>query len=173
MSLFQFTGRRPAHLGKPCSQLEPCPGTPNCVSSLAERPRQKIAPLTPPVPAVQALESLHNLLRDMKEATIICHSDNYLYAEFRSSLMGYVDDVEFLIVAGSPGIQIRSAVWESQTSAQTAGAWKRYAVSWTERVILPEIIRVPAPPDHCRHRTSGHRGAGTPPARDARVAGEN
>lgn len=109
MSLFQFTGRRPAHLGKPCSQLEPCPGTPNCVSSLAERPRQKIAPLTPPVPAVQALESLHNLLRDMKEATIICHSDNYLYAEFRSSLMGYVDDVEFLIVAGSPGIQIRSA----------------------------------------------------------------
>ena len=64
---------------------------------------------SPPVPAVQALESLHNLLRDMKEATIICHSDNYLYAEFRSSLMGYVDDVEFLIVAGSPGIQIRSA----------------------------------------------------------------
>jgi uncharacterized protein (DUF1499 family) len=45
----------------------------------------------------------------MDGANIVEQSSDYLYAEFTSSLMGYVDDVEFLYDAASNTTQVRSA----------------------------------------------------------------
>ena len=43
----------------------------------------------------------------MPRATVISEKENYLYAEFRSKLLGYVDDVEFFYDGAA--IQVRSA----------------------------------------------------------------
>jgi uncharacterized protein (DUF1499 family) len=45
----------------------------------------------------------------MERTTIIEATDSYLYAEFKSKLMGYVDDVEFYLDPAANVIQVRSA----------------------------------------------------------------
>ena len=45
----------------------------------------------------------------MPRTAIIESTDNYLYAEFTSKLMGFVDDVEFYLDPAESVIQVRSA----------------------------------------------------------------
>ena len=48
-------------------------------------------------------------LAKIPEARIIDSEDNYLYAEFTSRLMGFVDDVEFLYDPDAGITHVRSA----------------------------------------------------------------
>ena len=100
--MFNFSGTRPANLGVKDGKLTPCPGTPNCVCSQGNRPQEKIEPL----PAV-SLDKLRAVIESMELTTIIEQTDNYIYAEFKTNLMGYVDDVEFF--HDGSAIQVRSA----------------------------------------------------------------
>jgi uncharacterized protein (DUF1499 family) len=45
----------------------------------------------------------------MPRTTIIESTDSYLYAEFASQLLGFVDDVEFYLDPAESVIQVRSA----------------------------------------------------------------
>ena len=45
----------------------------------------------------------------MRRSTVIRHEGNYLHAEFRSKLMGFVDDVEFTCDERSDVLHVRSA----------------------------------------------------------------
>jgi uncharacterized protein (DUF1499 family) len=45
----------------------------------------------------------------MEGSTIIEENNSYLYAEFKSKLMGYVDDVEFYLDSNTNSVQVRSA----------------------------------------------------------------
>ena len=45
----------------------------------------------------------------MRGATVVRHEGNYLYAEFRTKLMRFVDDVEFLFDEKAGLIHVRSA----------------------------------------------------------------
>ncbi len=49
------------------------------------------------------------LVKAMPRTTIVDSTDNYLYAEFASKLMGFVDDVEFYLDPAESVIQVRSA----------------------------------------------------------------
>ena len=102
--MFNFSGSRPNNLGVKDGKLAPCPGTPNCVSSQSEDAQFKIDPL-PPV----TIADLKTIVANMERTTIIEETDNYLYAEFKSKLMGYVDDVEFYLDPDANVIQVRSA----------------------------------------------------------------
>ncbi len=102
--MFNFAGKRPDNLGVKDGQLAPCPGTPNCVSSQSQDPKAKIAPL----PKVSIAE-LKKVIESMERTTIIEETDNYLYAEFKSQLMGYVDDVEFYLDLNENVVHVRSA----------------------------------------------------------------
>jgi uncharacterized protein (DUF1499 family) len=46
-------------------------------------------------------------VESLPRATIVSEKQNYLHAEFRSKLLGYVDDVEFFY--DGDAIQVRSA----------------------------------------------------------------
>ena len=102
--MFNFSGSRPNNLGVKDGKLAPCPGTPNCVSSQSEDPQFKIDPLPP-----ATIADLKTIVANMERTTIIEETDNYLYAEFKSKLMGYVDDVEFYLDSDANVIQVRSA----------------------------------------------------------------
>jgi uncharacterized protein (DUF1499 family) len=85
-----FSWKRPANLGVREGRLAPCKRTPNCVSSQANPsdPEHYIAPIHGNrAQATQAVAS-------MPRATIIEKKPDYLYAEFRSRLLRYIDDVE-------------------------------------------------------------------------------
>ena len=86
-----FSWRRPDNLGVRDGKLAACKRSPNCVSSQADPADREhyIAPIHGTMAAVRkAVESL-------PRTTIVREGKNYLYAEFRTKLLRYVDDVEF------------------------------------------------------------------------------
>jgi uncharacterized protein (DUF1499 family) len=104
MPLFNLTGKRPTNLGVKNGKLAPCPNTPNCVNSQSDNPQYKIAPL----PMV-SISDLKKVIENMERTTIIEKKEDYLYAEFQTKLMGYVDDVEFYLDKNENVIHVRSA----------------------------------------------------------------
>ncbi|PSB18296.1 DUF1499 domain-containing protein [filamentous cyanobacterium CCP1] len=110
-SLFSFSGKRPTTIGVSDGKLAACPTTPNCVSSQAPDAdeQHKIAPLTYTTSPAEAMTTLKAVIQGMERTEIISESENYLYAEFTTPLMGYVDDVEFLLDPTANLIHVRSA----------------------------------------------------------------
>lgn len=109
MALFSFAGTRPANIGVTNGKLLDCPNSPNCVSSQSNDEDHKIAPLTYTGDPAKALADLKAVIASMPRTKVITAEGNYLYAEFTSALMGYVDDVEFYLNADKSIIEVRSA----------------------------------------------------------------
>lgn len=96
-------GEPPQNIGIRDGRLTACPDSPNCVSSFETDEEHSIAALD------ANLNQIQQVLLSLDQANIVEQSGNYLYAEFTSSLMGYVDDVEFLYDAASNTTHVRSA----------------------------------------------------------------
>jgi uncharacterized protein (DUF1499 family) len=97
-----FSWKRPDNLGVRDGRLAACKTSPNCVSSQAKPTDREhyIAPIRGRMSAVRIA------VQGMPRTTIIAEKENYLYAEFRSKLLGYVDDVEFFFDGAA--IHVRS-----------------------------------------------------------------
>ena len=98
-----FSWRRPDYLGVKDGRLARPKRTPNCVSSQADPADREhyISPIKGEFFRVRkAVES-------MPGATVIEEKADYLYAEYRTPLLRFVDDVEFLLAEGV--IHVRSA----------------------------------------------------------------
>lgn len=106
-----FAGQRPDNLGvKADGKLAACPNSPNCVVSRPDADSEHaIAPITYSGDKAAAMEKLRSIVAGEPRTNIIEQSDDYLYAEFESRLMGFVDDVEFYLDPNESVIQVRSA----------------------------------------------------------------
>ena len=90
-------------------ELAPCPSSPNCVSSQSSDPDHQIAPFPINESPTAAIQRLQEILQQQDNAEIISAEPNYLYGEFTSRIMGFVDDVEFWADPDNNVIQVRSA----------------------------------------------------------------
>ncbi len=108
-SLFSFSGTRPQNLGVNEGKFADCPNSPNCVSSQSPDVVHQIAPLTYEDSETEAFERLKAIIENLDNAKIITADEEYLYAEFTSAIMGFVDDVEFYLDKADNIIQVRSA----------------------------------------------------------------
>jgi len=106
-----FSGKRPDYLGVKEGKLPRCKRTPNCVSSQADTSdtEHTIAPIRFKGSALDAIAAVRKAVLSMDRATVVRHEANYLYAEFHSKVMGFVDDVEFTYDENSGAIHVRSA----------------------------------------------------------------
>ena len=104
-----FAGKRPTNIGVQSGKLAPCPGTPNCVNSQSQDALHQIEPLTYNSTPQQAIANLKTVIENMERTKIITETEDYIYAEFTSQLMGFVDDVEFYLDKSANLIQVRSA----------------------------------------------------------------
>jgi len=97
--------KRPANLGVRDGRLAPCKRSPNCVSSQADPSDREhyIAPIA----FAGSMQQLRRAIEALALATIIEEKGNYLYAEFRTPILRFVDDVELYLDQGL--IQVRSA----------------------------------------------------------------
>ncbi|MAC46357.1 DUF1499 domain-containing protein [Oceanospirillum beijerinckii] len=96
-------------LGVQNNRLHPCPSTPNCVASHPDTPKTKrIAPLTYKAEQSFAYEQLLELIKQRKDAIVVeMEHAHYIRADFRSPILGFIDDVEFYFQI--PGIiELRS-----------------------------------------------------------------
>lgn len=104
-----FSGKRPADLGVRDGKLKPPPTSPNCVSSQAQDATHGIAPLAYKGTPETALKAVAEIVRATPRTRIVSQTNDYLYAEYETALMGYVDDVEFWLPPGEKIIHVRSA----------------------------------------------------------------
>ncbi len=111
-----LAGSAPSDLGVRDGKLAPPATTPNSVSSQADlhpgHPQQsyaRIAPLSYSGDAVAAMKRLAEAIRKMDGAVIVSDKPDYLYTQFRTPWLGFVDDAEFWQDPATQVIQVRSA----------------------------------------------------------------
>ncbi|GAA3950057.1 DUF1499 domain-containing protein [Allohahella marinimesophila] len=104
------SGTPPSDLGVEGDRLKPCPDKPNCVNSFASKDDtdHHIQPLAAAQPQ-QTWQMLQTLISETGNATIVSQSEGYMRVEYKSSLFGFVDDVEFLLAPEAKQIDVRSA----------------------------------------------------------------
>src|SRR5436190_17299166 len=96
------SGERPA--GR---RLEPCPSTPNCVSSLSDDPAKRIEPLRFAGTAAEGQERLRRVIAALPRTRIVKDEPGYLHVEFTTAVFRFVDDLELAI--GDGVADVRSA----------------------------------------------------------------
>ena len=106
-----FSWKRPDALGVKDGRLARCRRSPNCVSSQADPADREhyVAPIAFKGTALEAMAAVRKAVEGTGRATVVRHEGGYLYAEFRSKLMRFVDDVEFAADGRSSLIHVRSA----------------------------------------------------------------
>jgi uncharacterized protein (DUF1499 family) len=125
-------------------RLEPCPTSPNCVSSLAGRPGQTMPPLTYDLPEAEVVEALEEALASSARAEVVVREPFYLRSRFVSRVFHFVDDVEFLIDPDAHLIHFRSA---SRTGYYDFGVNRRRMEALARRLTsLPGIRMVDSSP---------------------------
>ncbi len=109
-------GTAPADLGVRDGKLKPPSMTENSVSSQAalypDHPQRKyadIAPLPLKGDGSATLAKIKAIVEGMDGAKVVKSEPGYLYAQFTSKLMKFVDDVEFWFDPAANAIQVRSA----------------------------------------------------------------
>lgn len=85
-----------------------CKRSPNCVSSQAD-PADAEHYIAPIPFRGDAIAAVRGAVQAMPRSSVIVEKENYLYAEFRSRLLGFVDDVEFYYDHQAGLIHVRSA----------------------------------------------------------------
>ena len=109
-------GTEPTDLGVRDGRLKPPSSTENSVSSQAalypdhpQRQYAAIAPLALKGDGPATLAKIKAIVEGMEGAKVVKSEPGYLYAQFTSKLMNYVDDVEFWFDTAANVIQVRSA----------------------------------------------------------------
>lgn len=106
------TGTRPNDIGiKENGKLLPCPESPNCVSSQIdiEDEVHYIQPLEYLGSLEDAKAKLEKTIANQERAKIVENTEKYIYAEFTTKMMRFVDDVEFIFDDKNKLIHVRSA----------------------------------------------------------------
>jgi uncharacterized protein (DUF1499 family) len=104
-----FSCKRPSDLGVKNGRLKPPPSSPNAVSSQVQDARHAIAPLSYSSSPERAMDALVRIVEATPRTHIISRTSDYVYAEYESALMGFVDDVEFWFEPNTKIIHVRSA----------------------------------------------------------------
>lgn len=111
-----YQGQPPKRIGVQDGRLKPPSKTPNSVSSqanlYADHPQRSYAQIDP-LPlrgnGSETLARLRSIVEAMRGAKLVGNEADYLYVQFTTPLMKYVDDTEFWFDPAAGVIQVRSA----------------------------------------------------------------
>lgn len=114
--LGMLKGIAPIDLGTREGKLKPPAMTPNSVSSQAalypDHPQLHYASIEP-LPligdATTTLTRIRSIVENMEGAEVITSDTHYLYVQFTTKIMKFVDDTEFWFDPAAKVIQVRSA----------------------------------------------------------------
>ncbi len=89
-------------------RMQPCPSSPNCVSSKADLGPHFIEPLESAADVAGLISAIKASLEKDSAFTIVEAEGTYLRAEARTRILRFVDDVEFQVRQGSNRVDMRS-----------------------------------------------------------------
>ena len=111
-----FSGSAPANLGLRDGKFKPPSKTPNSVSSQAslwpdhpQRDGAAVAPLALAGDGPATIARLARIIGAMDGARIVAQRPDYLYAQFTTRWMRFVDDAEFWFDPVAGVVQVRSS----------------------------------------------------------------
>lgn len=111
-----FSGKAPANLGVRDGRLKPPSKAPNSVSSQADlwpdapqRDTARVAPIAVQGDGKATIARIAQVVEGLPGARIVERRDDYLYVQFTSAVMRFVDDTEFWFDPAANVIQVRSA----------------------------------------------------------------
>jgi uncharacterized protein (DUF1499 family) len=111
-----FGGHAPGNLGVRDGRLKPPSNTPNSVSSQADlwpqHPMQdyaRISPLALQGTGPATIAQVKRIVEAMPGAKVVESRDDYLYVQFTTRWMKFVDDAEFWFDPSQAVLQLRSA----------------------------------------------------------------
>lgn len=114
--------------------LPPCPDTPNCVSTDADRSSQRMGVIPFSDAPESALARAGVALLEEKRTTIVEEGTGHLKAEARSLIFRFVDDVEVIVDAERRVFRFRSA---SRVGKSDLGVNRRRMERLSERLATP------------------------------------
>ena len=91
------------------ARLDPCPSSPNCVSTQAQDEGHAIEPIRYRKSRAEAKEALKEVIRSLPRMKLVEEDESYLHYESTSLLLRFVDDVEFLFDDDTKTLHFRSA----------------------------------------------------------------
>ena len=91
------------------SVLGDCPDTPNCQGSESSRSEQAVDRFVVTKASDSAINTLAEIVLSQPNTRIVEQNSRYLHATFSSRIMGFTDDVEFLLADNEKSVQVRSA----------------------------------------------------------------
>lgn len=107
---FRCFAGRPIHVpGISNGLLAACPVRPNCVCSDENGAPCGVRPFILNAPPEQVWAAMREVVLHMPKTRIVAESDDYLHAECRSAVFGFVDDLELHLRRQSNSIAVRSA----------------------------------------------------------------
>lgn len=89
--------------------LSGCEDLHNCTASTATVKRNLIDSLDYSGPPSQAVATVSRVIATQSGAQIITQSENYLHATYKTTLLGYTDDLELLLDENTGILHVRSA----------------------------------------------------------------
>jgi uncharacterized protein (DUF1499 family) len=111
-----FSGKPPTGIGVNDGKLKPPAKSPNSVSSQADlwpdavqKDYARIAPIAVQGDGKATIARIAKVVEDLPGSHVVEQRDDYLYAQFTTPLMRFVDDVEFWFDPADGVVQVRSA----------------------------------------------------------------
>ncbi len=120
--------------------LEPCPSSPNCVSSLAEDAVHRVEPFQFEGDAGAAWRALRDAISALPRTRIVLERPRYLKAECTSRLFRFVDDLEVVQGKTAGRIDLRSA---SRTGWGDIGVNRARVEELREQLEQAGVLRAP------------------------------
>ncbi|MBJ7536752.1 DUF1499 domain-containing protein [Marinomonas transparens] len=103
--------KQPNDLGLTDGLFKPCPTSPNCVSSQAEKDdlEHYIAPIIYHGARKEIQLSIESYMLGKGNARVVTSSLGYVHFAVKSKIIGYIDDVEFYLPEADSVVHVRSA----------------------------------------------------------------
>ena len=86
-----------------------CPSSPNCVSSDAKDIEHRVSPFKFSVEPMIAWRTVRELALELPRTRLVTERIDYLHIECRSSILGFVDDLELYFRPNEGIISVRSS----------------------------------------------------------------
>jgi uncharacterized protein (DUF1499 family) len=96
-------------IGVKDGKFQPCPKSPNCVSTQSTDKKHKIDPINYSGSIEEEKIKIKNIVKSLKRTKLITEEEIYLHFEFRTATFKFVDDVEFYFDDSAKLIHCRSA----------------------------------------------------------------
>lgn len=132
------SGSRPPDMGIVAGALRPCPGSPNCVSSDAPLDDDHHVPAFVLTGEGDPWMAVRAAVDAMSRTTIVTDTGDYLHAEYRIAVFGFVDDLELHLRPDAGVIAVRSA---SRVGHSDLGVNRRRVEDLRERLAERGVVR--------------------------------